>query len=587
MSMGGPAANNKAAPSGALTVAVLGQGGGGASSLGAWLSSAPRDCRVLEAADIQQFAQAWLGDAAKAEAAILVVDAGEGMSESSRRFCDLLRALGIRQVAVAIDGTDHADFSQNRFAEVAREAGRYLDKIGLPPLAIVPTCAPHADELAEGSAGMSWYEGPSILDALDSFRAAPAAEDLPLRISVQETHEAGSRRPLSGRIETGVVKAGDRLLFSPSNETARVSSIQLGDAAPQEARPGDSVDLILDEEVFIERGEVASHVEQPPALTTVFRATLYWQGAARLEEGKSYDLKSAAQESRVTLQSIDRILEGPDPTGGKGKGTASGSVVQVVLRSRKILVLDEYRNNPICGRFLLEEENERVAAGIISMEGYPDQRRSLQVKATNVTEVEHRVIADARAERNGHHGGVLWFTGLSGSGKSTLAMEVEQRLFNRGYHVYVLDGDNVRRGLNVNLGFSPEDRVENIRRIGELATLFADAGFICITAFISPYQADRDRARKAADSAFHEIHIRADLEICEQRDPKGLYKRARAGEIKDFTGISAPYEAPEAPELTVDTADRSVAECVAQIVGYVEAVFSLAGHGGRTGEGHG
>ena len=434
---------------------------------------------------------------------------------------------------------------------------------------------------------MSWYEGPSPLDTLESNRAAPAAEDLPLRISIQETHEAGSRRPLSGRIETGVVKAGDRLLFSPSNETAQVSSIQVGDTDQQEAGPGESVELIFDEPVFIERGEVASHLEQPPALTTVFRATLYWQGATPIEEGKSYDLKSATQQSRVTVQSLERVLQDPDPDGSEGKGAAPGNVAQAVLRSRNILALDEYRNNPICGRFLLEEENESVAAGVISMEGYPDQRRSLQVKATNVTEVEHRVVADARVERNGHRGGVLWFTGLSGSGKSTLAMEVEQRLFNRGYHVYVLDGDNVRRGLNVNLGFSPEDRVENIRRIGELASLFADAGFICITAFISPYQADRDRARKAADSAFHEIHIRADLETCERRDPKGLYKRARAGEIEDFTGISAPYEAPEAPELTVDTADRSVAECVGQIVGYVEGVFSLAGHGGRTGEGRG
>ena len=172
---------------------------------------------------------------------------------------------------------------------------------------------------------------------------------------------------------------------------------------------------------------------------------------------------------------------------------------------------------------------------------------------------------------------MLWFTGLSGAGKSTLAMEVEQRLFKKGYHVYVLDGDNVRRGLNANLGFSPDDRAENIRRVGEMAALFADAGFICVTAFISPYQADRDRARRSAGGAFHEIHIEADLETCERRDPKGLYKRARAGEIEEFTGISAPYEPPASPELAVDTANHSIEDCVARIMNYVEGAFALAG----------
>src|SRR3546814_5241152 len=200
------------------------------------------------------------------------------------------------------------------------------------------------------------------------------------------------------------------------------------------------------------------------------------------------------------------------------------------------------------------------------MEGLPDQRRAVEVKSTNVISVEHRLTADSRAVRNGHHGGVLWFTGLSGAGKSTLAMEVEQQLFAKGYQVYVLDGDNVRRGLNANLGFSPEDRTENIRRVGAAAALFADSGIICIPAFISPYHVDRDRARASAPGRFHEIHIKADVETCEQRDPKGLYKRARSGEISQFTGISAPYEPPVAADLVVDTTRESVSESVEHII---------------------
>ncbi len=200
----------------------------------------------------------------------------------------------------------------------------------------------------------------------------------------------------------------------------------------------------------------------------------------------------------------------------------------------------------------------------------------MTVKSSNITSVEHQISPAYRFARNGHKGGVLWFTGLSGAGKSTLAMDVEQYLFQEGFHVYVLDGDNVRRGLNANLGFSPDDRAENIRRVGEVASLFADAGFICIAAFISPYRADREHARAAAREGFHEIYIQADLETCERRDPKGLYRKARAGAIRDFTGISAPYEAPTSPELTVDTAGNSVEDCVRLIVDYVDRAFALA-----------
>jgi len=246
-----------------------------------------------------------------------------------------------------------------------------------------------------------------------------------------------------------------------------------------------------------------------------------------------------------------------------------------VLRSREILALDEYGNLARTGRCVLVDGYEKVAGGLISMEGYPDQRQALTVRSTHVYSVDHRVTAEHRYLRNGHRGGVLWFTGLSGAGKSTLAMEVEQRLFAKGYHVYVLDGDNVRRGLNANLGFSPEDRTENIRRVGEAAALFADSGIICITAFISPYRVDRDRARASAPGSFHEIYIKADVETCEQRDPKGLYKKARSGEISQFTGVSAPYETPESADLTVDTSLHSVAESVEQIIRYIERSFTL------------
>jgi bifunctional enzyme CysN/CysC len=238
-----------------------------------------------------------------------------------------------------------------------------------------------------------------------------------------------------------------------------------------------------------------------------------------------------------------------------------------------MLALDRVEDNPSTGRFVLTDGVNLVAGGVISMHGYPNQRAAVTQRFSNLTEVAHNVTAELRQQRNGHLGGVLWFTGLSGAGKSTIAMAVERELFRRGLQVYVLDGDNIRHGLSANLGFAPDDRAENIRRVGEVAALFADAGVIAITAFISPYRADRQRAREAAQGRFHEIHIKADLAACELRDPKGLYQRARRGEIADFTGVSAPYEAPEAADLVVDTQSMSIDECVARVVAYVEQHF--------------
>jgi bifunctional enzyme CysN/CysC len=241
-----------------------------------------------------------------------------------------------------------------------------------------------------------------------------------------------------------------------------------------------------------------------------------------------------------------------------------------------MLALDEFTSNGRTGRFVLVDKYDIAGGGIISMEGYADQRAMIMAtKSTNITRVEHGVSIEERARRNGHKGGVLWFTGLSGAGKSTLAVALEKLLFEKGYNSYVLDGDNVRHGLNANLGFSPEDRAENIRRVGETAALFQRAGMLAITSFISPYRSDRDRARAAAGDGFHEIYVKADVETCKQRDPKGLYKKAIAGEIKEFTGISAPYEEPDSPNLVIDTAETPLEECLETLVNYVERNFRV------------
>ena len=313
-----------------------------------------------------------------------------------------------------------------------------------------------------------------------------------------------------------------------------------------------------------------SHEQRPPQLTNVFKTTLFWLGRGALEPGQKLTAKLGTARYPVEVVAIEQTIDTDSLERHSGESLQRNGIGEAVLRSRALMAVDESQALPHSGRFVLLDGLDLVGGGLISMEGYPDQRSVMQVRASNVFSVEHGVSREERWSRNGHKGGVIWLTGLSGAGKSTLAMALERLLFERGYQVYVLDGDNVRRGLNANLGFSPKDRAENIRRVGEAAALFADAGAVCITAFISPYQSDRDRARAATErlvpGGFHEIHVAADLATCEQRDPKGLYKKARAGKIAEFTGISAPYEPPRDPDFVVDTDALSIEDGVAQLL---------------------
>ncbi len=534
---------------------------------------------LLDAPGHREFIKNMVCGAASADAALLLIDAEEGVRQQSRRHGYLLSLLGVRQVAVVVNKMDLVGRDRSRFETVAAEAIAYLGELGVEAAATIPVSAREGDNIAAPSPAMPWYSGPTVLEALDSFATPPATDEKPLRLPVQDIYKFDRRRIIAGRIESGTLQVGDRLLFSPSNKVARVKSIEAWSphdgATRTVARSGESVGITLDEQIFIERGEVASRVNRPPIETDVFRASVFWLGERPMEPGNRYTLKLNTLAVPVEVQSIERVIDTDDLSASEVPLLARNGVGEAVLRTDRIVALDTFAANPRTGRFVLLEGYLPVGGGTISMEGYPDQRQVVTVRATNVTEVAHRITRDMRAERNRHRGGVLWFTGLSGAGKSTLAMEVERRLFQEGYHVYVLDGDNVRQGLNANLGFSAADRAENIRRVGEVAALFADAGFVVITAFISPYRSDRARARAASRDAFHEIFIHADLEVCEARDPKGLYRRARKGEITDFTGISAPYEPPTDPELTIDTATRPVEDCVEEILAYVRRHFAV------------
>jgi bifunctional enzyme CysN/CysC len=539
-----------------------------------WFKTPKRDYTIIDAPGHREFIKNMITGASSAEAAIMLIDASHGVQQQSRTHAFLLNLLGIRQIVVVVNKMDLAGCAEKTFQAIKAEYVRYLEEIGIVPNFVIPAVARDGDNLVHRSERMRWYDDGTLIQALDSFQSQGDLKALPLRLPIQDVYKFDDRRILAGRVASGRLRVGDRILFSPSNKIARVKTIEAWNAAsPNEAEPGQSIGITTDDQLFIERGEIVSHEHDAPIETNVFHGRLFWLGRKPLVQGESYRLRMQTRDVQVTVERVEAIYD-PDALSQRpAVKVERNEIADVVLRSYAMLALDEAERNARTGRFVLSDGANIVAGGTISMRDYPDQRELVTVRSTNITAVAHRLTNAQRVARNGHTGGVLWFTGLSGAGKSTIAMAVEQELFRRGYQTYVLDGDNVRRGLNANLSFSPEDRAENIRRVGEVAALFADAGQIVVTAFISPYRSDRDRARAAAKEHFHEIYIKASLATCEQRDPKGLYRKARSGEIAEFTGITAPYEMPESPELTIDTDQLTVEESVAAVLDYVDREF--------------
>lgn len=544
-----------------------------------WFRHNDRQYVIIDAPGHREFIRNMVTGASNADAALLMIDADQGVRRQSRHHGYLLQLLGVREVAVAVNKMDLVDYDADRFREIESEYRSYLDGIGVTPRRIIPISAREGDNIAQPSERMSWYDGPTILETLAEFTPPRPATGQPLRMPLQDVYKFDDRRILAGRIESGELAVGDKLLFSPSNRSAQVASIESWNThgAVTRAEAGQSIGITLDEQIFVERGEIASHVENAPVETDVFHLRLFWLADAPLQVGARYGLKLGHRHLEATIERIERVIDVDALSDHAAGQVTRDEIADVVLRTNQLVALDPHDELPHTGRAILFDRHITLAGGVVSMGSYPDQREQVTIRSSNVTEVDHGVDNARRAARNRHRPGVLWFTGLSGAGKSTLAMALERRLFDEGYQVYVLDGDNVRSGLNANLGFSPEDRAENIRRVGEVAALLADAGMIVISAFISPYRADRARAREAASDGFHEIYIKADVATCESRDPKGLYKRARAGEISEFTGVSAPYEEPADPDLVVDTTDRGVESCLDELVAYVKNNFSNPG----------
>ena len=533
--------------------------------------TARRRYAIIDAPGHKEFLKNMITGASRADAAILVIGADEGVREQSRRHAYLLGMLGIRQVIVVVNKMDLVDYSEKRFHEIEQEYRIFLKDLGLDARTFIPASAKQGENIATASMKMKWYCAANVLEALDLLEPQNRDADLPLRFCVQDVYRFDGRRIIAGRIETGTLRVGDQLVFSPANKSSVVAAIERWNAPATPNAFGvadDSIGITLAEQIFVERGYVASHQNETPVETNRFHADLFWIVRDPLRVGHFYELRLATQQVKCQIVSIEQVTDSSTlKTASDGREQLERNEVgRVTIQTRAPLVIDNHDRIPNLGRFVIIDDGHICGGGTVFGGIYTDRTVT---KSKNIFWTEEKITARERALRTGHRGAVVWLTGLSGAGKSTIAQSIERDLFHRGMNTYVLDGDNIRHGLNSNLGFSPDDRVENIRRVSEVAKLMADAGTVVITAFISPYRMDRRRAREIAlegNAEFIEVFVDAPLEVCEARDPKNLYKKARAGEIREFTGIDAPYEAPDDAEIVVRTDEQTVDESVATIL---------------------
>ena len=540
--------------------------------------TAKRNYMIIDAPGHKEFLKNMITGASSADAAVLVIAANEGVQEQSKRHAYLLSLLGVRQFCVVVNKMDLADYSEARFLEIEKKYRVFLKTLNLETDVFIPASARFGENITARSTKMKWHHGPTLAEALDAMTPMAPPTDLPLRLCVQDVYKFDDRRIIAGRIETGTLQVGDELVFSPANKTSIVQSIEhwppvtTAATSPRAnngiAIAGDSIGITLHEQIFVERGYVASHSKDAPIETNRFHADLFWIARQPARLSHLYTARLATQEVKCQIVSLDEVMDSSSLERNRTKADqlARNEVGRLTIQTRAPIVLDNHDRLPPLGRFVLVDDGMICGGGIIYGGVYTDRGA---IKSKNIFWSEGKITAQARGAQHGHRGAVVWLTGLSGSGKSTIAQALERELFIRAMHPYVLDGDNIRHGLNSNLGFAPDDRVENIRRVSEVAKLMADAGTVVITAFISPYRMDRSRAREIAlegNAGFIEVFVDAPLEVCEARDPKNLYKKARAGQIREFTGIDAPYEAPEDPEIVVRTDQQTVDESVATIL---------------------
>ena len=510
----------------------------------------------------EQYTRNMVTGASTADLAVILIDARKGVLTQTRRHSYLAHLIGIRHLVLAVNKMDLVDYSQERFDEIVADYSLFAKEIGIAGFTPMPISGFKGDNITAPSANTPWYTGPSLIAHLEAVEVdATLDQAKPLRMPVQWVNRPNlDFRGFAGLIASGSVKPGDAIRVLPSGKTSTVARIVTMAGDLEEAVANQSVTITLADEIDCSRGDVIATADASPQVADQFEATFVWMADEPMIPGRAYWLKLATQQVSATVQAPKYTINVNTLQHMAAKTLDLNAIGVAELATDKPIVFEPYAQSRTLGGFILVDKitNATVAAGMLHF----SLRRAQNVhwQAIDITREEHAGMKNQKPA-------VLWFTGLSGSGKSTIANEVEKRLNLMNRHTFLLDGDNVRHGLNKDLGFTETDRIENIRRVGEVARLMTDAGLIVLTAFISPFRAERDMVRKMLPAGeFIEIYVDTPLSVAEARDVKGLYKKARSGTLKNFTGIDSPYEAPEQPEIRVNTTEMTPAEAAEHII---------------------
>jgi bifunctional enzyme CysN/CysC len=529
------------------------------------LSTPRRRFLIADVPGHEQYTRNMITGASTADVAVLVIDARYGILQQTRRHSYLASLLGIRHLILAVNKIDLVEFSEQVFRRIASEYEEYLGLLGEVRCYTIPVSAKFGDNVTARSLDTSWYAGPTLADILADISVEEAGETAPFRFPVQWLNRSREdMRAYGGVVASGAIAVGERIRVQPSGQEARVTEIFTFDGRLDRAIGGQCINLVLDAQLDVGRGHLIAGTSAAPACGDTLYATLIWMGDSPLLRGRSYRLKIGtmsvlARVLEITHQiDIDTLASHPVDT------LTINQIGTCTLRLEQAVAFDIYDHNRDTGGFILIDRvtNETVAAGLV---------RAGELKSDDVPWQRLEVSRSSRSALKQHPPGILWFTGISGAGKSTIANLVEKKLHARHCHTYLLDGDNVRHGLNRDLGFTDGDRVENVRRMAEVAKLMADAGLLVLVALISPFRAERRSAREMLSGiSFIEIFVDTPLQVAEARDSKGLYRKARRGELSAFTGIDSKYESPEHPELHIETTKMSAEQAAEVIAAYVE-----------------
>ncbi len=529
-------------------------------------STSKRSFIVADTPGHEQYTRNMVTGASTADLAVVLIDARKGVLPQTCRHTTILSLLGVRHVILAINKMDLVDWSKDVHASIIEAYGDFAQRLDVTGVTCIPVSALTGDNVTEPSAAMDWYDGPTLLQALESADVATDRESAPFRMPVQwVNHPNPEFRGFAGTIASGLVRPGDPVLVCPSNRPSTVNRIVGPDGDLDRARAGQAVTLTLADEIDVSRGDIIASATDPPSLSDQFACHVVWMNEKPLLPERPYLLQIGTRLAEIQVTRIKYKLNVTNLEHTAAKTLELNNIAYCNIGLDRQIAFDPYRELRETGGFILVDRysHETVGAGMIDFGLW---------RGSNLTLHQLAIDKPARSAQKNQKPCILWFTGLSGAGKSATANAVERRLHAMGRHSYTLDGDNLRHGLTRDLGFTAADRVENVRRIAEVAKLFADAGLVVLVSVISPFRDERRMARAMMEEGeFIEAFVDCPIEVCEQRDPKGLYRKARAGQIRNFTGVDSVYEPPENPELVLKTAERSVDEIADQVIDYLRS----------------